>query len=223
VADRLRSDELTAADEARIGAPREERVTLRAEQANGPPKRRDLTDGHGDVSAPALPAASGEGRPPRWTKWAYIDGIRCRVRTGAPWWGMPAEPHPAYRCTDGVAVVSLMGTGRGPVCAVGPPMRWEDQLGCKRGTSDQPWRISHAAGARVMVACEGNPGWVASRGRRSRPDCSRGRVDHQDASGARSSVIRGSPPETTASVQRSFRLSVAAIELLDAPPRPLAG
>src|SRR6266508_4273323 len=44
--------------------------------------------------APALPAASVRGRPPRWTKRQIIDGIRWRVRTGAPWRDVPAEYAP---------------------------------------------------------------------------------------------------------------------------------
>ncbi len=57
-------------------------------------RRHDLTDAQWAMLAPALPAASVRGRPPRWTKRQIIDGIRWRVRTGAPWRDVPAEYAP---------------------------------------------------------------------------------------------------------------------------------
>ena len=51
--------------------------------------RHDLTDAQWAVLLPVLPAGSGRGRPPRWTKRQIIDGIRWRVRTGAPWRDVP--------------------------------------------------------------------------------------------------------------------------------------
>jgi transposase len=57
-------------------------------------RRHDLTDAQWAVLAPALPAASVRGRPPRWTKRQIIDGIRWRVRTGSPWRDVPAEYPP---------------------------------------------------------------------------------------------------------------------------------
>jgi len=53
-------------------------------------RRHDLTDAQWAVCAAALPAASGRGRPPRWTKRQILDGIRWRVRTGAPWRDVPS-------------------------------------------------------------------------------------------------------------------------------------
>ncbi|WP_425413672.1 IS5 family transposase [Micromonospora inyonensis] len=40
-----------------------------------------------------MPASSGRGRPPKWTKRQMIDGIRWRVRTGTPWRDVP-EAYP---------------------------------------------------------------------------------------------------------------------------------
>jgi transposase len=57
-------------------------------------RRHDLTDAQWAMLAPALPAASVRGRPPRWTKRQIIDGIGWRVRTGAPWRDVPAEDAP---------------------------------------------------------------------------------------------------------------------------------
>ena len=47
--------------------------------------RHDLTDAQWQRLAPLLPAVSGNGRPPKWTKRQLIDGIRWRIRNGTPW------------------------------------------------------------------------------------------------------------------------------------------
>jgi transposase len=54
--------------------------------------RADLTDAQWAVLVPLLPAGRKPGRPPKWTKRQLIDGIRWRVRVGAPWRDVP----PAY-------------------------------------------------------------------------------------------------------------------------------
>jgi len=51
--------------------------------------RADLTDAQWAVLGPLLPA-SGQGRPPKWEKRQLIDGIRWRVRAGAPWRDVPS-------------------------------------------------------------------------------------------------------------------------------------
>ena len=51
-------------------------------------RRHDLTDAQWAVLAPLLPAP-GTGRPPKWTKRQLIDGIRWRIRVGAPWRDFP--------------------------------------------------------------------------------------------------------------------------------------
>jgi transposase len=51
--------------------------------------RADLTDAQWAVLEPLLPAGRKPGRPPTWTKRQLIDGIRWRVRTGAPWRDVP--------------------------------------------------------------------------------------------------------------------------------------
>lgn len=53
-------------------------------------RRFDLTDAQWVVLAPLLPAGIRPGRPSSWTKRQLIDGIRWRVRTGAPWRDVPA-------------------------------------------------------------------------------------------------------------------------------------
>ena len=52
-------------------------------------RRFDLTDGQWAVLEPLLPKGKKPGRPPTWSKRQLIDGIRWRVRTGAPWRDVP--------------------------------------------------------------------------------------------------------------------------------------
>jgi transposase len=56
--------------------------------------RGDLTDEQWAVLAAVLPTGSGLGRPGLWPKRLLVDGIRWRVRTGAPWREIPAEYGP---------------------------------------------------------------------------------------------------------------------------------
>jgi transposase len=51
--------------------------------------RFDLTDGQWAVLEPLLPVGRRPGRPGKWTKRQLIDGIRWRVRVGAPWRDVP--------------------------------------------------------------------------------------------------------------------------------------
>ncbi|MGW0219023.1 IS5 family transposase [Micromonospora chokoriensis] len=53
-------------------------------------RRFDLTDAQWAVLQPLLPKGRKSGRPPKWTKRQLIDGIRWRVRVGAPWRDVPA-------------------------------------------------------------------------------------------------------------------------------------
>jgi transposase len=53
-------------------------------------RRFDLTDEQWAALEPLLPEPSRPGRPSLWSKRQLIDGIRWRVRTGAPWRDMPA-------------------------------------------------------------------------------------------------------------------------------------
>lgn len=57
-------------------------------------RRHDLSDAQWAVLAAVLPAASVRGRPPKWSRRQLIDGIRWRIRVGAPWRDVPAEYAP---------------------------------------------------------------------------------------------------------------------------------
>ncbi|WP_166381146.1 transposase [Catellatospora methionotrophica] len=62
-------------------------------------RRHDLTDAQWAVLEPLLPAGARVGRPSAWTKRQLIDGIRWRVRVGAPWRDVPdcyGSWHKAY-------------------------------------------------------------------------------------------------------------------------------
>jgi transposase len=53
-------------------------------------RRFDLTDAQWAVLEPLLAKGRKPGRPPKWSKRQLIDGIRWRVRVGAPWRDVPA-------------------------------------------------------------------------------------------------------------------------------------
>ena len=52
--------------------------------------RHDLTDAQWGLLQPLLPVGAKPGRPPKWSKRQLIDGIRWRVRVGAPWRDVPS-------------------------------------------------------------------------------------------------------------------------------------
>lgn len=52
--------------------------------------RFDLTDAQWALLEPLLPVGKKPGRPPKWSKRQLIDGIRWRVRVGAPWRDVPS-------------------------------------------------------------------------------------------------------------------------------------
>lgn len=56
--------------------------------------RHDLTDAEWSVLEPVLPRGKKAGRPPKWTRRQLIDGIRWRVRVGAPWRDLPERYGP---------------------------------------------------------------------------------------------------------------------------------
>ncbi|WP_435832864.1 IS5 family transposase [Micromonospora wenchangensis] len=54
-------------------------------------RRFDLTDVQWAVLEPLLPAPKRPGRPSSWTRRQLIDGIRWRIRVGAPWRDVPPQ------------------------------------------------------------------------------------------------------------------------------------
>lgn len=51
--------------------------------------RKDLTDRQWRILQPLLPRGKRPGRPPKWSRRQLVDGIRWRVRVGAPWRDVP--------------------------------------------------------------------------------------------------------------------------------------
>ncbi len=111
--------------------------------------RAALSDAQWAVLAPLLPRGARLVRPPKWTKRQLIDGIRWRVRAGAPWWDNP----PAYGHWRTVlrAVPPLaagrhlgqdLGRAAGPADAAGL-ITWDVSVDSTIARAHQ-----HAAGAR---------------------------------------------------------------------------
>ena len=57
-------------------------------------RRHDLTDAQWAALAAVLPAVPVRGRPPKWSRRQLIDGIRWRIRVGAPWRDVPEQYAP---------------------------------------------------------------------------------------------------------------------------------
>jgi transposase len=76
--------------------------------------RKDLTDRQWGVLEPLLPRPKRPGRPPKWTRRQLVDGIRWRVRAGAPWRDVPERyghwqsVYGLFRCWQRVGVWPLI-------------------------------------------------------------------------------------------------------------------
>ncbi|MGW5744537.1 transposase [Amycolatopsis sp. NPDC003861] len=86
-----------------------------------------------------LPVSKKPGRPPLWSKRQLLDGIRRRVRVGAPWRDVP----PVYGCWQIVHGLfrrwqraGVWGADPGGVADPGRRRR-ADYLGGERGFHDQ--------------------------------------------------------------------------------------
>jgi len=135
--------------------------------------RHDLTDAQWAVLAPLLPVGRRPGRPPTWTKRQLIDGIRWRVRVGAPWRDVPerygswAAAYAVFRRwqRDGtwqrlLTTLQALADAAGRIC-------WDVSVDSTICRAHQ-----HAAGARKGGTCKPNHpaastasrpimGWVA--------------------------------------------------------------
>ncbi len=129
-------------------------------------RRHDLTDAQWAALEPLLPVGRRPGRPPRWTKRQLIDGIRWRIRVGAPWRDVPN----CYGSWAAVYAVSRRWQRDGT---------WTRILTTLQAVADAAGRITwdvsvdssiarahqHAAGARKRGICRPNHlvGSVTSR------------------------------------------------------------
>ncbi|TWJ28498.1 transposase [Micromonospora sagamiensis] len=120
-------------------------------------RRHDLTDVQWAVLQPLLPAPKRSGRPSLWSRRQLIDGIRWRIRVGAPWRDVP----PQYGSWSAVYALFRRWQRDGT---------WKKVLTALQAVADAAGRIcwdvsvdstsarahQHAAGARKRGICRPN-------------------------------------------------------------------
>ncbi|WP_376700818.1 IS5 family transposase [Micromonospora echinospora] len=125
-------------------------------------RRFDLTDVQWAVLEPLLPTPKRPGRPSLWSRRQLIDGIRWRIRVGAPWRDVP----PQYGSWSAVYALFRRWQRDGT---------WKQVLTALQAVADAAGRITwdvsvdstitrahqHAAGARKRGICRSNPGGVS--------------------------------------------------------------
>jgi transposase len=128
--------------------------------------RADLTDAQWAVLEPLLPAGRKRGRPPTWTKRQLINGIRWRVRAGAPWRDVPAEYGPwqtvygLFRRWQRDGTWRKILTGLQARADAAGLITWDVSVDSTVARAHQ-----HAAGARKRGICRPSrpAGWSPSR------------------------------------------------------------
>jgi transposase len=120
-------------------------------------RRFDLTDGQWAVLEPLLPKAIKPGRPSSWSRRQLVDGIRWRVRVGAPWRDLPAE-YGSWQAVYGLfRRWQRDGTWAGVLTALqaladaGGHIVWDVSVDSTIARAHQ-----HAAGARKRGICRPN-------------------------------------------------------------------
>jgi transposase len=117
-------------------------------------RRFDLTDEQWVALEPLLPAPSRPGRPSLWNKRQLIDGIRWRVRTGAPWRDMPpvygswAAAYGLFRRWQRAGVWQAIVTALQGLAEVAGRITWDVSVDSTVARAHQ-----HAAGARKRGIC----------------------------------------------------------------------
>lgn len=116
--------------------------------------RFDLTDEQWAALEPLLPEPSRPGRPSSWCKRQLIDGIRWRVRTGAPWRDMPetygswAAVYGLFRRWQRAGVWQRILTALQARAEAAGRITWEVSVDSTIARAHQ-----HAAGARKRGIC----------------------------------------------------------------------
>lgn len=147
-------------------------------------RRGALSDGHWAVLGPLLPVTV-VGRPSLGRR--LIDGIRWRVRTGAPWRDLPPEYGPRQ---------TVFGLFRrwparwrlvsGPVQAAGPcGRRRSDHMGRERRLHDLPRPSARCRRPARRLGSERTPWRSPGRARRRWPGPVPWGLDHEDSPGLR--------------------------------------
>jgi transposase len=121
-------------------------------------RRFDLTDGQWAALEPLLPKGKKPGRPPKWSKRQLIDGIRWRVRVGAPWRDVPECYGPwqtvygLFRRWQRAGVWQRIVTGLQTRADAAGLITWEVSVDSTISRAHQ-----HAAGARTRPGSQKEP------------------------------------------------------------------
>jgi transposase len=116
--------------------------------------RFDLTDAQWATLEPLLPLPSRPGRPSSWSKRQLIDGIRWRVRVGAPWRDIPAAygswsaAYGVFRRWQRAGVWQAILTTLQSVADAAGQVTWDVSVDSTIARAHQ-----HAAGARKRGIC----------------------------------------------------------------------
>lgn len=119
--------------------------------------RFDLTDAQWAVLEPLLPQPLRSGRPSLWTRRQLIDGIRWRVRAGAPWRDIPsvygswAAAYALFRRWQRVGVWQAILTALQSLADAAGRITWDVSVDSTIARAHQ-----HAAGARKRGICSTN-------------------------------------------------------------------
>lgn len=117
-------------------------------------RRFDLTDAQWAALEPLLPMPSRSGRPSLWSKRQLIDGIRWRVRVGAPWRDIPAvygswsAAYALFRRWQRAGVWQAVLTGLQAIADAAGQVTWDVSVDSTIARAHQ-----HAAGARKRGIC----------------------------------------------------------------------
>jgi transposase len=120
-------------------------------------RRFDLTDAQWVLLEPLLPQPKRSGRPSLWSKRQLIDGIRWRVRTGAPWRDMPvvygswAAAYAVFRRWQRAGIWRGILAALQAVADAAGRITWDVSVDSTIARAHQ-----HAAGARKRGLCRVN-------------------------------------------------------------------
>ena len=121
-------------------------------------RRFDLTDVQWARLEPLLPKAKKSGRPSKWTKRQLIDGIRWRVRVGAPWRDVPGcygswqAVYALFRRWQRAGVWRRIVTGLQARADAAGLITWDVSVDSTIARAHQ-----HAAGARRLPYAQAEP------------------------------------------------------------------
>jgi len=119
--------------------------------------RFDLTDAQWATLEPLLPKPSRSGRPSSWSTRQLIDGIRWRVRVGAPWRDIPptygswSAAYALFRRWQRAGVWQMILTALQAGADAAGRVTWDVSVDSTITRAHQ-----HAAGARKRGICKRN-------------------------------------------------------------------